>query len=69
MNQDREKASLTDKQAFEAMIHFLELHYQRTKSDDLGALLGDLQLLKDGSTADPAAWQDWLQCVKGSRRT
>lgn len=56
--------TLTDKQAFEAMANFLERIYERTGSDDLGALLGDLQMLEDGTTADPAAWQDWLNSVR-----
>jgi hypothetical protein len=55
--------TLTIRQAYEAMALFLEGVYQRTNSDDLGALLGDLQILEDGGTADPAAWQDWLNSV------
>ena len=43
---------------------FLEDYYERTQSDDVGALLGDLQCMEDGVPADPAAWQDWLDCVK-----
>lgn len=54
---------LTEQQAFEAMVLFLESFYERTKSDDVGGLLGDLILLEDGSTADPAAWGDWMKCV------
>ncbi len=54
---------LTEVQAFNAMIKFLELYYERTLSDDIGSLLGDLQFLKDGKTADPAAWQDWSNCI------
>lgn len=54
---------LTDKQAFQAMVLFLEGFYERTKSDDVGGLLGDLIILKDGNTADPAAWDDWMKCV------
>jgi len=56
--------TLTIRQAYEAMLLFLEGLYERTKSDDLGALLGDLQILDDGGTADPAAWQDWLNSVQ-----
>lgn len=54
---------LTEQQAFEAMVLFLENFYEHTKSDDVGGLLGDLILLEDGSTADPAAWDDWMKCV------
>jgi hypothetical protein len=55
---------LTEKQAFLAMIEFLDTYYQQTKSDDIGALLGGLQLLEDGKPADPAMWYDWLQSVE-----
>ena len=55
---------LTSKQAFQAMVFFLESLYERTESDDIGALLGDLQILEDGNTADPATWEDWLESVE-----
>jgi hypothetical protein len=55
---------MTEQQAFKAMILFLERHFNRTQSDDMAALLGELQLLDDGLTADPAAWQEWMECVE-----
>lgn len=55
--------NLTTLQAFNAMREFLENYYKKTFSDDIGSLLGDLQLLQDGKTADPAAWQDWIECI------
>jgi hypothetical protein len=55
--------NLTEKEAFLTMVSFLEEYYQQTKSDDIGALLGSLQLLGDGMTADPAMWHDWLVVV------
>jgi len=58
---------LTTQEAFVAMRSFLEGYYERTKSDDVGALLGDMQLLGDGLTADPAIWEDWLSCVERSK--
>ncbi|MFA6066166.1 MAG: hypothetical protein WC707_03220 [Candidatus Babeliaceae bacterium] len=54
---------LTKLQAFNVMRKFLENYYEKTLSDDIGALLGDLQLLQDNRTADPAAWNDWLNCI------
>ena len=45
------------------MVLFLESFYERTGADDIGALLGDLQILKDSNTADPAVWIDWLESV------
>lgn len=55
---------LSYKDAFLAMTYFLEEYYSRIGSDDVGSLLGDLIILEDGITADPAAWQDWIKCVK-----
>ncbi len=55
---------LTEKQAFLAMVSFLEDYYEQTKSDEIGALLGSLQLLDDGITADLAMWDDWLKIVQ-----
>lgn len=46
------------------MVLFLEAFYERTQSDDVGGLLSDLILLEDGTTADPAAWKDWMDCVR-----
>lgn len=50
-------------EAYLAMFSFLEQHYQITHSDDLGALLGSMSLLKDGGTADPVIWEDWLKAA------
>ncbi len=52
------------KQAYLAMFAFLEEHWNRTKSDDLAVLLGSMSLLRDGETADPAIWNDWITAVK-----
>ena len=43
---------------------FLERFYENTHSDDVGALLGDMSVLGDGGTADPAAWEDWMDAVR-----
>ena len=51
----------TTAEAFQSMILFLETYYEQTQADDIGALLGSLQLLEDGKPADPALWQDWLK--------
>ena len=47
--------NVTKIQAFNAMRKFLEMYYTRTLSDDVGSLLGDLQMTAEGETADPAA--------------
>ncbi len=51
-------------QAYLAMYAFLENHYARTNSNDIGGLLGDLSLLSDGNSADPAARTDWDEAVQ-----
>ena len=51
-------------QAFNVMRLFLEAYFERTESDDVGSLLGDLQILEDGKSSDPAAWEEWLACVQ-----
>lgn len=52
--------NITRLQAFNAMRTFLEMYYERTQSDDVASLLGDLQLVAKNATADPAAWHDWI---------
>ena len=56
---------LTLQQAFAAMVLFLEDYYSRTQSDDIAALLSDLNtdIWADHTTGDPAAWEDWVACV------
>ena len=66
MTLDSERLTLHE--AYLAMYEFIVELYQRTNSGDLGSLLGDISLLSDGTTADPAAWRDWLQCVEKARR-
>ncbi|MFQ5400500.1 MAG: hypothetical protein ACE5E7_12990 [Anaerolineae bacterium] len=70
--------TLTLKQAYKAMFVFVKNYYNRKgKTDELGILLGDIQLLsyllddpeKEGDetslyTADPASWGDWLEAVE-----
>lgn len=60
--------NLTLQEGYLAMFEFLVDLYQRTESDEIGAVLGDLSLLSDGTTADPAAWGDWVRCVEKARR-
>lgn len=48
---------------YRAMFRFLEAEYDRTGSDELGALLGGMALDEDGQSMDPAAWADWLAAV------
>ncbi len=57
-------SEITSKEAFLAMFSFLEKHYDLTKSDDIGALLGSMSLLEDGVTADSAVWEEWQESIK-----
>lgn len=56
--------SISQLQAYRAMVAFLEGLYERTRSDDLGAILGGLALLDDDQPADPAALSDWEDAVR-----
>ena len=52
-------------EAFKAMQCFLENYYEQTKSDDVGSLLGGLELnITTMTTRDPAALHDWIKCVQ-----
>jgi hypothetical protein len=57
-------STLTERQAFAAMMCFLEAFYAETRSDDVGGLLGAMLVLPDGGTADPALWERWLECIQ-----
>ena len=58
------KDRLTYLEAFRAMTCFLEKFYEQTSSADIGSLLGEIQILQDEKTADPAAWEDWMNCIQ-----
>lgn len=55
---------ITIQETYHCMILFLEKYYQRTQSDDIGSLLGDLQLTKEEESFDPAALEEWKKCLK-----
>lgn len=55
---------MSEKRAFMAMVFYLEAYYARTNYDIIGGILSDLMLVDDDShTADPAAWEDWMDAV------
>ena len=60
-------ANLTDQQAYLAMFAFLEAQYQLSSSGEIGALLGSLSLLPDGSPADPAVENQWKTALVAAR--
>jgi hypothetical protein len=58
---------VTEKEAFLAMYAFLADYYERTKSNEVGGLLGSLSLLPNGSTADAAMWDDWQKALQKAK--
>jgi hypothetical protein len=59
---------LSIEEAYQAMFEFLDAYYARTKSDEVGGLLGSLAINHDdGIPMDPGAWDDWLRAVERAR--
>jgi hypothetical protein len=54
---------LSEHEAFRAMSLFLAQFAERA-GDDLATLLSDITIEADGGTFDPAAWDDWMTCVR-----
>ena len=54
---------MDEREAFEAMSRFI-WQYANRAGDDLITLIGDIQIEADGGPTDPAAWTDWLECVR-----
>jgi hypothetical protein len=54
---------LTEQQAYLAMFAFVERQYHGG-AEELGALLGSLALMPDGSPADPAYKAEWSTAVQ-----
>lgn len=55
--------NLSPELAYLAMYEFIVELYRRTRSDDLGSLLGSMSYLSNGETANPAVWKHWMLCV------
>jgi len=60
------KMMLTLRQAYIAAYDFLSPFYDKTKDDKLLDLLSCMNpfLWKDGGSADPATYEDWLDSAK-----
>ena len=56
-----ETGSADVKQSFLAMCKFLEMYWERGRSEEIAVLLGSLALQEDGEFADPALWEDWIR--------
>ncbi|PNK61344.1 hypothetical protein [Psychrobacter sp. FDAARGOS_221] len=59
------KEYLTHEEAYKAMFVFLESYYDRSKSDDIGGLLGSMSLV-EGKPIDQALWDDWYEAIDTS---
>ena len=55
---------MSEREAYKAMLVFLERLQRSTNSGDLAEFLGGMSLLPDGQPADPAYWQEWLESVQ-----
>ncbi len=61
---DLDGTSLTAAQGFLAMSKFVTAYFQRTRGrGELATLVGDIELERNGTSTDPAAMSDWLECV------
>jgi hypothetical protein len=54
---------LNEREAFMAMSLFVKQFADRA-GDDLLTLIGDIAMGSEGETFDPAAWDDWMDCVR-----
>ncbi|MEC5211366.1 hypothetical protein RCH20_002450 [Psychrobacter sp. PL15] len=59
------KEYLTHQEAYEAMFAFLEDYYNRSKSNEIGGLLGSMSLI-EGRPVDSALWDDWCDAIEKS---
>jgi hypothetical protein len=59
--------TLSQHQAYLAMLSFLEEIYLRTQSDEIGLLLGGLLLASDGRPTDSAHWDEWQSAVRKAK--
>ena len=57
---------LSEREAFRAMSLFLDQFAARA-GDDLATLMSDISVDVDGGTFDPAAWDDWIACVRRAK--
>ena len=55
---------LPQKDAYLSMVAFLETYFERTRSEDVAALLADIGLLAHGGPADSAVLHEWREAVQ-----
>jgi hypothetical protein len=54
---------LSEREAFQVMSLFLN-RWAASGGNELLPLLGDITVLPNWGTSDPATWDDWLDCVR-----
>jgi hypothetical protein len=59
---------INEREAFVALRLFLEQFYARA-GNDMETLIADTTLESDGKPLDPAAWDDWMGCVKKAKQS
>lgn len=57
---------MTELEAFVAMKLLLEQFYSRA-GNDIETLIADVTIESDGDPLDPAAWHDWMACVREAK--
>ena len=55
---------LSKKEGYEAMLHMLKSYWKLTGSNDLTDILSAGEYLSDGSPADSAMWEYWLEAIE-----
>ena len=58
------KIELSTKQAYQAMLIFLETYYNTTQSNEIAGMLGSMSLNEDGKPMDMAHWEEWVNAVE-----
>ncbi len=59
--------NLTLREAYEAMVQFIQNYYDRAHSEEIAIILSNMSISprEDGNhTGDLAYWDDWLEAVK-----
>jgi hypothetical protein len=58
--------NLSEKEAYMAMLYFLEEYNRRGRSDEMEMLLGSMGffLWADNTPNDLAMWSEWLEAVE-----
>lgn len=59
----KNKKKLTILEAYKAMHYFLEEYYNLTSSDDVGSLLGSMELQEDDLPRDVGLLQEWYDAT------